>query len=151
MQIAVKVYAWIQKFPGKSVWRGKSEWKQAEEWRIVLNMSILFLGQILPLGENQKNPALVSENSACRTDRVQTNFPLGQKSKSIPRWEPPLKQKVRAALSSLFKTHEMFKAIRNMGKSLSQCYFHLGGLAGYLHQGKLPAFPFPLWNVWLLC
>lgn len=54
MQIAVKVYAWIQKFPAKSVWGGISEWKQAEEWQIVLDMSILFLEQILPLGENQK-------------------------------------------------------------------------------------------------
>lgn len=76
MQIAVKVYAWIQKFPAKSVWGGISEWKQAEEWQIVLDMSILFLEQILPLGENQKkNLALVSEDSACRTDRVQPKFP----------------------------------------------------------------------------
>lgn len=48
------MYAWIQKFPGKSVWGEISEWKQVEEWQIVLDMSISFLEQILPLGENQK-------------------------------------------------------------------------------------------------
>lgn len=37
---------------------------------------------------------------------------------------------------------------RSAGKSLSQCYFHLSGLAGYWHQGKLPTFPFPceMWD-----
>lgn len=69
------MYAWIQKFPGNSVWGGISEWKQVEEWQIVLDMSILFREQILPLGENKKSLALVSKNSACRTDCVQPKFP----------------------------------------------------------------------------